>query len=156
MSEKIFTVLKYFQNALSDRFIGIEIFSDPEVKAKIIELNTKDQLFNKGIDSRGDSLPFYSPFTEILSGGEKQAGTPFNLFDSGEFYRSFVVEVLNSGDAKINANTIKVDPLNDSTVDLKQIASQFIIGLTDESKKILAQLFREKIQQKIRTDLSRI
>lgn len=155
MAERIFTLLKYFQNALSDRFIGLEIFSNPEIKDLIIDLNTKDQLFKKGVDSKNNPLPTYSKFTEILSGGRKKEGEPFTLNDTGEFYRSFVIKVLNSGDAEIIADTIKEDPLT-GTSDLLDTASQFILGLTDESKEILRKVFKEKIIEKIRSDLSRI
>lgn len=60
---------------------------------KILELNTEGQLF-KGIDNRGDNIGVYKPLTQELSQGitgkgyPKNAGDPFNMYASGELFRS--------------------------------------------------------------------
>ena len=59
----------------------------------IIELNTEDQLFH-GIDTYGDVIGTYSPLSQQLSAGisgkgyPKTAGSPFNLYASGDLFRS--------------------------------------------------------------------
>lgn len=136
---------------LTDRFIGIAMFSREDVKEFMIELNTVGQLFDKGQDSVGNLLPTYSKTTELITGGKKKAGQPFTLFDTGEFYGSFTVIVDGNGDADIEANTIKVD--DGQLTDLLDIATPFIIGLSNESKDKLSQFLIPIIQQIVRQTL---
>lgn len=42
-------------------------------------------LFEESEDVDGNPIGFYSEATEILSGGEKKAGDPYTLLDSGRF-----------------------------------------------------------------------
>ena len=83
-----------------------EVLSDADAWIKSIDLNIKrniivdwiqrDQLLSKGVNSLNQVIGYYSPLTEILSGGRKKAGTPYNLFDTGAFYRSMFVSVLTN------------------------------------------------------------
>jgi hypothetical protein len=104
-----------------------EAFSNPEIKSLIIDLNTNKQLFIQGIDSKGVLLPLYSP------NSKKKPGSPYDLKDTGAFYKSFRVIVTANGDFIIDANTMKGED------DLRIKASPFIVGLTDESKEIITQ-----------------
>ncbi len=106
----------------------------------IIELNTRKQLFDKGIDSTGRLLSDiggdYSPNT--IEGtnqykGKKEKGLPYDhitLFDTGDFYSSFKV-YYNNGNLTISADTIK-----DTTNLITEWGSN-ILGLTEESLSIL-------------------
>jgi len=64
-----------------------------ELGKAIVELNTEDQLF-RGIDTFGDVIGTYSPLTTQITAGisgkgyPKRAGTPFNLYASGDLFRS--------------------------------------------------------------------
>lgn len=114
----------------------------------IIELNTRKQLFDKGIDSTGRTLESigggYSANT--IEGtsqylGKKDKGLPYDritLYDSGEFYESFRV-FYQSGNFVISADTIK-----DST-DLIREWGANILGLTDESLSLLRDKAKEII-----------
>ena len=114
----------------------------------IIELNTRKQLFDKGIDSTGRTLESigggYSANT--IEGtskylGKKDKGLPYDritLYDSGEFYESFRV-FYQSGNFVISADTIK-----DST-DLIREWGANILGLTDESLSLIRDKAKEII-----------
>ncbi len=115
------------------------LFLNNDFTDYIIELNTIEQLFNRGIDSTGDSIGEYTIAT--INGtknflGKIQKGQPYDrvtLKDTGAFYESFRV-MWDNGDMVITSN-----PIKDGSDLLKQWGRD-IIGLTDES---LAKL-REK------------
>ena len=110
------------------------ILSDAEAWIKSIDQNLKrsivvdwiqrDQLFNKGVNSLNAVIGYYSPLTEILSGGRKKAGEKYNLFDTGDFYRSMFVSVLTN-EILITANDTKM-------MDQKWY-NKYILGLNDEN-----------------------
>lgn len=67
----------------------------PELRVKAVrEWIQNDQLKDKGVDSKGQIIGFYSLATEFFSEGRKRAGDPYDLEDTGEFYRSMFVRVL--------------------------------------------------------------
>ncbi len=68
---------------------------DGNTKVKVLDWIREDQLRNKGVDSLGDKIGFYSYTTELITNGEKQEGDPYTLYDTGEFYRSMYLVVLN-------------------------------------------------------------
>lgn len=148
--DKLYALTRNIQK-LNDIFIGIAVFNHQTVKDFIIELNTQGQLFDKGEDSLGNLLPTYSRVTELISGGKKKAGTPFTLKDTGDFYKTFFVTVNSNGDFDINANTLKAD--NGQITDLEDIASPFIIGLSNESKEKLSRFLVSIIQELTRKTL---
>jgi hypothetical protein len=95
------------------------------MKDLIIKLVTRDQLFDRGIDSEGNVIGYYSYMTEIISGGEKQLGDHYTLLDSGDMFDSlfvaiFVNEFVIIGDtAKIESQdwyTDKILKLTDENI----------------------------------------
>ena len=80
---------------------------DREVKDMIIKLIQDKQLIEKGVDSEGRVIGYYSYWTEIISEGRKQEGDPYNLEDTGEFFMSMFVKVLADG-IIINADYAKM------------------------------------------------
>jgi hypothetical protein len=58
-----------------------EQFNDWYVKA------VQAQLLS-GVDGDGNVMGFYSFATELITGGRKQEGDPYTLFDTGAFYSS--------------------------------------------------------------------
>lgn len=107
------------------------------VQKYIIELNTKEQLFENSIDSYGKQLVYknngfgYSQKTYELKSGVKLDGTRFSvgqtytLRDSGRFFKSFEV-VVNSIGFEIIA-----DGYNNEV--FASFGDQ-VLGLTEESR----------------------
>ena len=64
-----------------------------QLAKKILELNTEEQLF-KGVDNEGKEIGRYSRATEEITQGisgkgyPKRAGELFNLYDSGNLFKS--------------------------------------------------------------------
>ena len=144
----MYAILKLVEKLRSIEITGVvrAIISDPQFKKFIIELNTQDQLFNKGINSLGVSLETiggpYSPNTiEGVPGlfeGKKEKGLPFDhitLFSEGDFYESFRIEIgLNH--FRIIANGEKDDG------NLFDDWGPEIVGLTQESKQKIVERLR--------------
>ncbi len=70
---------------------------NPSVRKQILDMIRDDQLTAKGEDEDGDVIGLYSRATELFSGGRKQEGDPFDLNDTGAFYRSMFIQVLLDG-----------------------------------------------------------
>jgi hypothetical protein len=129
--------------SLDEGLIFEVVFNQKHIKDEIIRLNTSEQLF-EGIDSKGNPLDVYSPTTEVLNlrftfnyegkSKKKIAGQPAFLFDEGEFYTSFQVDVDR------NRILIKADPIKDDGNNLFDEYGNDIIGLTDESKRKLSEM----------------
>ena len=67
-----------------------------ELRSKVVrDWIQNDQLKGKGVDSNGQIIGFYSLATEFFSDGRKKEGDPYDLDDSGEFFRSMFVRVLS-------------------------------------------------------------
>ena len=125
------------------------IFKDKTVQDLIIDLNRFNQLFKESELADGSIIDKnYSRFTEQATretGGvftfrnstgetfrrEKTTNDPYFLLDSGEFYKSFKVSILDDG------FVIKADTLKDDGTDLTKYG--YILGLTKESKNEIVQ-----------------
>lgn len=126
-----------------------QIFLDENFQRFILDLNRREQLFLKGIDSLGVSLGEYSLTTEGLSQGQtftfqgesksKKAGDNIILFDTGEFYDSFEIKILKDG------IQFDADPIKEGGDDLFQMYGKDILGLTEENTQILIDALREKL-----------
>lgn len=128
---------KVLDNAklLKDAEAWIEAIT-PQLQRTIIrDWIQEDQLYRKGIDENGDIIGFYSRMTEILSRGRKREGTPFTLFDTGEFYRSMFVTAL--------ADSIIIDG-NSTKMEDQNWWGDEILGLTDENFEKLVLEVKEK------------
>ena len=111
-----------------------------ETQFEIIRLNTQDQLFDDGIRSDSKSLPDYSNTSVNVYG--KRAGH-IQLYNTGEFYQSFVVKVDKSG-IDIVADTQKED------TDLSKKYGNEILGLTDENLGLLREMLVLNYREYIR------
>ena len=109
------------------------VFNNPLIKNEIIRLNTREQLFSKGIDSDGVSLGTYAPFTVREKERKGQPTNRITLEDTGEFYQSFRVSA-NRVSITIDANPIKDDN------NLFDDFGEDILGLTDDSKEKLKEM----------------
>ena len=128
-----------------------EVFRDEQFKTEILDWIRWDQLYNEGVDEFGQIIGTYSRATEMFN-PEKLEGTPFTLYDTGEFYNSMMIEVFNDY-IEINGDGLKVDEFGQTT-DLFQEYGYEIIGLTDESKDKLAQELSDRFNYEYKRLLS--
>ena len=127
--------------SLSQRVLFLEIMRKPAMRKFIIEqLIQKDQL-QKGKDEDGDTMGFYSEFTEKIN-PRKKAGNPYTLKDTGQFYKSMYIRV-NSDYIEINADPIKVGDDGEQT-NLFYKYGEGIIGLSEGSKEKLVRKTTEE------------
>jgi hypothetical protein len=111
-------------------------------------------LFLKGIDSDGKSLrsgtisalinnEAYAAFTIEQKEIKGQPTDRVTLKDSGDFYRSFNVQ-LRGDEFIITADTLKTDN------DLLDVWGDAILGLTDENLEIIIELAKDAVVHYIR------
>ena len=115
------------------------VMNNRRVKELIIFLNTEDQLFAEGVDSDGNIIGTYSFATEQITDGEKKAGEPYTLLDTGKYHESFRVDV-DTGRLVISSDPLKQDP-QEGVINLFDKLDNFKIeGLTDENLQALINL----------------
>lgn len=125
---------------------------DRSVMNLIVELNTQDQLFDKGIDSLGKSLePPYSPFTVRLKQEKGQPTNRVTLKDTGDFYNSFSAFVDSSADIIISSDSIKY--AFDGAWDLLDIYGKNVEGLTQQNLEIINTKLIVPIQKYIKSNI---
>jgi len=122
------------------------LFQNVEFKKLIIDLNTIDQLYNQGVDSRGVVIGDYTYYTKSLKQAKGQRTDHITLKDTGEFYNSFRI-ILNGNALQIIANPIKDD------TNLFQEFGIDIVGLTEDSMSVVItkalQLIKPYIKQEL-------
>lgn len=120
---------------------------DDGVQKKVIELNTEVQLGDDGIDSLGDSLGEYAPFTvnERSSLGLQTGHIDFKV--TGDYWRSWRVNVTS------NAIIITVDSSRfDELVNELSFAPEHV-GLTETSLEVIRKMVLPKYQEYARREL---
>jgi hypothetical protein len=105
-----------------------------QVKEDILNLIREAQLMAEGVDEDNQIIGTYSYMTELISGGRKQEGDPYNLNDTGEFFRSMYIKVLKDS-IIIDANYQKMED--------KDWWSISILGLTQENLQLYADMVKE-------------
>jgi len=98
-----------------------------ELRELIVNLIRYNQLTEQGVNSEGDIIGTYSYTTELLSEGRKKRGEPYDLNDTGEFFRSMYVKTL-SDSIVINADYTKMEDQNWWNIN--------ILNLTDENLEV--------------------
>ena len=110
-----------------------------KVKEEAFDLNTEDQLFDRGVDSNGRSLGSYAPLTVRLRG---EAGLPVDritLKVTGDFYDGF------EGD--FSAFPVPFTSSDEKTAELLYMFGEEIFGLANENiERLLNDSLRERIQ----------
>jgi hypothetical protein len=133
-------------NKLDIDDIFFQLWSDSKVEQYIIKLNTKgestSQLYNFGINSDGQSIGEYSDYTIAVKSFDGQPTDRVTLYDTGEFYESFVVKPLKKG-YKITANPNKEDS------NLFQDWGENIVGLTDENTELLLAFIEKDFEKEL-------
>lgn len=114
---------------------------DATLKAQIIDLN-QSQMYDKGIDAKGETLGDYSPVSVAKYG--KRPGH-IQLKDTGEFYDSMKVGV-EEDKFVITGDTNKGD------VDLANIYPD-ALGLTTESKDEIIPEITQRLTEKIKEEI---
>ena len=132
--------------SLFDSWVWYEAFT-PAVKTMVLDLIRKDQLTEKGIDEDGDIIGLYSRATELLSDGRKQEGDPFDLNDTGAFYRSMFITA-TSDSIIIDGDTEKMEESFSQTNGYWW--RNEILGLTDENLQKLANEIKNKYIETVR------
>ena len=133
-------------NLLTEEIFWRQTFSDPDFKNYILDLIRNDQLFEKGIDSDGDIIGYYSEWTEMMN-PEKVAGTPYTLRDTGEFYKSMIIYIYKNY-IEIDADPIKTNQQGEQD-NLFYKYGENIIGLTEENLEKVAKEIAEKYRHEI-------
>lgn len=118
---------------LDDSIAWFDAHTD-EVKKDILNMIRQDQLLDEGVDSNNEIIGTYSYLTEVLSGGEKRMGDPYTLKDTGAFFRSMFIKVLNDS-IYIDADYAKMEDQNWWSVD--------ILGLTEENLEKYAEMVKK-------------
>ena len=98
---------------------------------KILDLNREDQIFKRGIDIDGQLLGKYrNNLRGNTRGYPKEAGDPFNFFDTGALFSGF--NLLSEG----NKNKITIENTDSKA---KLLATKYgeFVGLTEENKRKL-------------------
>lgn len=140
--DALIKLLKRFEKLKGDEIL-VKIYS-PKFQKEVIEYNTKDQLFNQGIDSNGKVLPPYAPSTIAY---KRQRGQPTDrttLKDTGEFYGSFNLIFNSDLDFEIVAE--------DQEKNLFDRYGNQIVGWTNENKEEII----KNIQNKFINEVQRI
>lgn len=118
---------------LDDSIAWFDAHTD-ELKEAILNMIRQDQLVEEGVDSNDEIIGYYSYLTEVMTDGRKRMGDPYNLKDTGAFFRSMFVKVLNDS-ILIDADYEKMEDQNWWSID--------ILGLTEENLEIYAEMVKK-------------
>lgn len=134
--------------------LAFQIASTKELQDLVIELNTKDQLFDKGEDSTGRTLESiggaYSPFTVSLKQAKGQPTNRITLFDTGDFYASFRIIPVKGQGFTIDSDTQKDD------TNLIDEWGEDIEGLQDDNLQLVIDLFLDELLRKVNKEIKGI
>jgi len=139
-------VLNRYRN-LKEEYLWRKVFNDAKFREWTLDLIRQDQLFKQGIDGDGDIIGTYSEYTEMMN-PEKVAGTPFTLFDTGDFYKSFVLYIYKNY-IEVDANPIKINDKGEKE-NLFWKYGENIIALTDESLAKLREEFLVRFKKELK------
>lgn len=132
---------------LKEEYLWFKVFSDAQFREWVLDLIRQDQLFKQGIDGDGDIIGYYSEYTEMLN-PEKVAGTPYTLFDTGDFYKSFILYIYKDA-IEVDANPIKINDKGEKE-NLFWKYGENIIALTEESMAKLRQEFLQRFKSELK------
>ena len=149
------TVSDFLKNLRAIDFKSLTKTIVEENEKAIVDLNRRDQIFDKGIDAEGRKLSTYAPSTQSIfdtqdngsdMGRHKPTGYSYNLFWTGQSYYGFYAYVrgLNLY-ITTNARGRKL---------LIQNGGENIFGLTLENQnKVNWQIIAPKINEAVREKL---
>lgn len=97
---------------------------------KLLLEKNKAQLNEDSKDIFGKPIGFYSQATEIITGGKKAKGQPFDAFETGDFLKGFYMQEV-SGVLRFGSTDSKTQTILNS----KDWLSDELFGLSDENLK---------------------
>lgn len=100
-------------------------------KERILDLNRENQLYNRGVDSDGDSLEAYAFFTIEIKQLLRQPFDRTTLKSSGDFYKGFSYKFDK------NTYTLTIFSTDKKTELLKSKYGEDIFGLDNVNKRYL-------------------
>ena len=119
-----------------------DIISIDFIEHLIINLNTRDQLFNEGIDINSKVVGYYAMTYRGIDGHTKERNKHYDFLDSGEFFKSFRVKAVNGG--------FIISAKNEKMSDTPQVNNgEDLIGLTKENLRVLAEQIQPYLKQMI-------
>jgi hypothetical protein len=116
--------LKEFERNLDSYIVEVLHKND----SIIVEMNSEEQLFEKGITREGTSIDSYAPYSPITIEIKKDKGQPTNrvtLRDEGDFEDSFFVD--------IKEHSFEIKASDWKSGNLQAYYGDEILGLTDEN-----------------------
>lgn len=102
-------------------------------EAEITAMNTRDQLYERGVNSLGVKIADYAPYSDFTAAMKEAAGQPHDrvtLRDTGDFHRSFRVEA--------GPRQFRIAAADPKAGRLKRKYGARVIGLTADNRDILA------------------
>ncbi len=120
---------------------------DTDVKDEIVRMNTIEQLYEQGVDSRGVSLGEYSPVTIMFKQLKGERYDHVTLYDEGDFYASFEIEV------KKDSFIIHADDSSKYDRPLFDVYGLDVLGLTDENMEWIKQMILDNYIAYVREQL---
>ena len=126
-----------------------EIYDRSEFKELVAKLNLQDQLFAKGINSKGVSLGEYAESTKKKKRKDGLPDDRITLFQSGSFYDT--IEIIPDNDGF----WIVMDGRKRNT-DLFVRYGEDVLGLTDENFEPLKDLINEELAKLIQEKITDI
>lgn len=99
----------------------------------LLSLNSRDQLYDRGIDRNGVEIASYRPYAPMTIQIKREKGQPTNrvtLRDEGNFYASFYI-IFGATGFEIAASDWK-------TEELIAKYGEEVLGLTDENVRLFA------------------
>lgn len=146
MLDPIFNLLQRAQSLQQD--FAVEAMDKPETLKLVVELNTREQMYEQGVDSEGRPMGEYSYPTKQKKIEKGQRYDHITGVDTGEMVESERAEFSYNGDLIMTMNTIK---------DGKDITETYwgvdIVGLTTESQMILKPILTDDIIKATRQHL---
>jgi len=122
---------------------------------RIIELNTKDQIYNKGIRSDGAKIkPFGKPYS-IYSDGYEKKKKKAGLY-RGKVDLNYSGKYLDSFEIKYFLDRIEIEP-NAANADLggwlRDFYGEEIEGFTDENLQKIAKIITPELRKQLKNYL---
>ncbi len=96
------------------------------IEKEILDLEKK-RISEDSKDIFGKPIGFYSSGTEIMSGGKKKAGDPFDGIDTGDWMKGFYMQEV-SGVLRFSSK----DPKNNAILNSENWLSEELFGLSDK------------------------
>lgn len=142
---KLKNVVQVLQKVDLER-VALAAFKENEHFA--LDLNTQDQLFERGEDAEGNKItPEYTPFTKMIKRQKGQPTDRVTLKDEGDFYRGFYV--------KSQKFPVIFDSRDSKTGELVFKYGKEIFGLSEKSKEEFRQEHtNEAIKKKFREQVA--